>query len=287
MKKLKSNLKYYFIAPAVIIILSLVLYPIFRTFIFSLNNFNLVYPDKIKFIGIDNYIHIFKDAQFYSAMQNTILIMILVILISMISSLLVALLLNVKSKFSSVLTAIAIVPWALPPILNGIIWRFIFYSGYGMMNKILHILGIIDEPIQWVGSRLLFVLVVSIVVSWRIVPFGAIIILANLQAIPDELYMAAKVDGAGSRQTFWKITFPLIMPSLAIVITNITVNAVNIFDEIVALAGYSQTSQNLMLYDYINTFSFLDFGYGSAIAYVIMLFTSIFGYFYVKNMVKP
>lgn len=286
MKKLKSNLKYYLIAPTVIIIASLVLYPIFRTFIFSLNEFNLIYLDETKFIGFDNYIKIFKDVEFYNALKNTIFIVGLVVIISMISSLVVAMLLNAKNRLSGFLTAVAIIPWALPPILNGIIWRFIFYSGYGMMNKLLIVLNLIDEPILWVANKTLFILVISIVVSWRVVPFSAIIILANLQSIPNDLYMAAKIDGAGNRASFRHITLPLIMPSLAIVLTNITVNTVNIFDEIVAIAGYSQTTQNLMLYDYIKTFSFLDFGYGSAVAYVIMLFSGVFGYFYVKSMVK-
>ena len=285
-KSYKNFIPWTLLIPIFLIMMSLVIYPIIKTFLFSLNKFNLMEPNNIKFIGLKNYIEIFKSNDFYNAFFNSLIIIFFVIIIGFICSMMIGLLLNKKSKLSPILTAIAIIPWALPPIVNGIIWRFVFYPGYGLANKILLLLGIINEPISWTTNRYLLMIVISIVVAWRVIPFCAIVVLANLQTIPIELYEVSYVDGANSFQRFFKITLPIIMPSLAIILINLTMNAINVFDEIISINGYALEGQTLLVYNYMNTFRFMNFGLGSAITYIIMISSGLFGYFYIKSMSK-
>ena len=205
-------------------------------------------------------------------------------IIGLVFSIITGLVLNVKSKINPVLTALVIIPWAMPPIVNGIMWKFIFFPGYGFMNKILMNLHLIKSPISWTDNRYLFLLVISIVVSWRIIPFSSLVILANLQNIPESYYDAVKVFGGNKFQEFYYVTLPMLLPSIGVVLINLTTTALSIFDEVIAISGYQFEIQTLLVYNYSTTFNFLDFGYGSAISYVVMILSGIFGYFYVRNM---
>lgn len=270
--------------PAIIIILTTVIFPVILTFRYSLKDYNLTEPYNEKFIWFKNYIKILKDSHFHNALYNSIIILVLVMIIGLSVSIAVGIVLNRKSKINPFLTALVIVPWAMPPIVNGIMWKFIFFPGYGFMNKVLLNLKIIENPVSWTENRYLFLLVLSIVTAWRIIPFSSLVILANLQNIPESYYDTMYVFGASKFQAFRYVTLPLLVPSIGVVLINLTTTALNIFDEVIAISGYRFEVQTLLVYNYLNTFSFLDFGYGSAISYMIMLVCGIFGYFYVKNM---
>ena len=270
--------------PCLILLLISVILPVVLTFRYSLKYYNLTEPQNEKFIWFENYIKIFKDPHFYNALYNSVLILVMVMIIGLVFSVITGLVLNVKSKINPVLTAFVIIPWAMPPIVNGIMWKFIFFPGYGFMNKILMNLHLIKNPISWTDNRYLFLLVISIVVSWRIIPFSSLVILANLQNIPESYYDAVKVFGGNKFQEFYYVTLPMLLPSIGVVLINLTTTALSIFDEVIAISGYQFEIQTLLVYNYSTTFNFLDFGYGSAISYVVMILSGIFGYFYVKNM---
>lgn len=270
--------------PCLLILLISVIFPVILTFRYSLKNYNLTEPQNEKFIWFGNYIKIFKDPHFYNALYNSILILIFVMIIGMTFSIITGLILNIKSKINPVLTALVIIPWAMPPIVNGIMWKFIFFPGYGFMNKILLNLHLINSPVSWTDNRYLFLIVISIVISWRIIPFSSLVILANLQNIPESYYDTVEVFGGTRFQAFYYVTLPLLLPSIGVVLINLTTTALSIFDEVIAISGYQFEIQTLLVYNYSTTFNFLDFGYGSAISYVVMLISGIFGYFYVKNM---
>ena len=270
--------------PCLLLLLISVILPVVLTFRYSLKYYNLTEPQNEKFIWFENYIKIFKDPHFYNALYNSVLILVMVMIIGLVFSVITGLVLNVKSKINPVLTALVIIPWAMPPIVNGIMWKFIFFPGYGFMNKILMNLHLIKNPISWTDNRYLFLLVISIVVSWRIIPFSSLVILANLQNIPESYYDTVKVFGGNKFQEFYYVTLPMLLPSIGVVLINLTTTALSIFDEVIAISGYQFEIQTLLVYNYSTTFNFLDFGYGSDISYVIMLISGIFGYFYVKNM---
>lgn len=280
----KSTKGIILLLPALLTILITVMIPVFLTFHYSMKNYNLTEPYNEKFIWFQNYIKILKEPHFYNALYNSIIILILVMIIGLTSSIIIGIVLNKKSKLNPLLTALVIIPWAMPPIVNGIMWKFIFFPGYGFLNKILINMKIINSPVAWTENRYLFLIVISIVVAWRIIPFSSLVILANLQNIPKSYYDTMYVFGANKLQAFYYVTLPLLLPSIGVVLINLTTTALNIFDEVIAISGYRFEVQTLLVYNYLNTFNFLDFGYGSAISYIIMIICGIFGYLYVKNM---
>lgn len=279
-------LPYLLLAPMMLIMGVLVFYPIAATFSYSLKKWKLTAPGDIRFIGFDNYKNILKSESFWYSLQNTLFLLVLVVVATSILGVLVSLFLNIQVKGAGILLAVAVLPWALPPYVNGILWRFVFHSGYGFMNKVLIGLGMVDKPVEWLTSRWMLLVVVAIVVVWRSVPFMALVCLAGRQSIPHGLYEAAKIDGAGTFQIFRRITFPLMLPFIGIGITSTSVTAVNVFDEIVALSGYSDIGKNILVESYLTTFTFLDFGKGSAVTYLVMFVAAILGVFYLKSLNK-
>ncbi len=279
-------LPYLLLAPMMLIMGVLVFYPIAATFSYSLKKWKLTAPGDIRFIGFDNYKNILKSESFWYSLQNTLFLLVLVVVATSILGVLVSLFLNIQVKGAGILLAVAVLPWALPPYVNGILWRFVFHSGYGFMNKVLIGLGMVDKPVEWLTSRWMLLVVVAIVVVWRSVPFMALVCLAGRQSIPHGLYEAAKIDGAGTFQIFQRITFPLMLPFIGIGITSTSVTAVNVFDEIVALSGYSDMGKNILVESYLTTFTFLDFGKGSAVTYLVMFVAAILGVFYLKSLNK-
>lgn len=279
-------LPYLLLAPMMLIMGVLVFYPIAATFSYSLKKWKLTAPGDIRFIGFDNYKNILKSESFWYSLQNTLFLLVLVVVATSILGVRVSLFLNIQVKGAGILLAVAVLPWALPPYVNGILWRFVFHSGYGFMNKVLIGLGMVDKPVEWLTSRWMLLVVVAIVVVWRSVPFMALVCLAGRQSIPHGLYEAAKIDGAGKFQIFRRITFPLMLPFIGIGITSTSVTAVNVFDEIVALSGYSDMGKNILVESYLTTFTFLDFGKGSAVTYLVMFIAAILGVFYLKSLNK-
>lgn len=284
---LKDNRRPWLLLLPVLLIMGIfVFYPIVQTFFYSLHQYKLTRPDQIEFIGLKNYWDVLTHPGFQSAFRNSLFILVLVVVFVMVLSIGVGLLLNISTPITPLLTAIAIIPWALPPLVNGIIWSFIFHPTSGMVNKILYQLQLINSPINWTTDRQTLLVIVAMILAWRVIPFCAIIILSSLQAIPKSLYEASAMDGASAWTSFKNVTLPLLAPALWICLTQATLAGLNVFDEVVALVDYRQDVQTLLIYNYQNTFSFLDFGFGSAITYIIMIITGIPGYFYVRNMAK-
>ena len=280
----REKFAYTLLAPMIIIMLVLVIYPIAATFSYSLKKWKLSKPNDIRFIGFKNYINILSSESFLQSVKNTLFILVAVVIITTIISILVALFLNIKVGFSGVLLAIAIVPWAIPPFVNALLWKFVFYSGYGFLNKLLLNLHLISTPISWLDNRNSLLFIVSIVVSYRLIPFMTLICLVGRQSISGTLIEAAKIDGAGRFMVFKKIITPLMLPFLAVGITQTSISAINVFDEIVALSGYSDMGKSMLIESYLITFNFLEFGKGSAYTYIIMVFAGILGFVYIKSL---
>ncbi len=280
----QKRIRLALLLPCALLYIISVFFPIFTTFSYSLENYVLTNPQDMRFVGLGNYAATLKDGQFQTSLINSATILVYTLLLGLVISVLIALVLNRKTKISGVLTAITIIPWALPPLVNGIMWKFVFFPGNGLANNLLLGMGLISDPISWINNRWLFLFIVSLVVAWRTIPFCAIVILSNLQSIPDEYYEAFYLDGGSKFQAFKNITLPLIKPSMGIVLINLTTAAVNVFDEVIAMSGYQFQNQTLLVYNYTTTFSFLNFGMGSAISYITMVLTGVFGYFYVRNM---
>lgn len=270
----------------ILIMGALVFYPVAATFSYSLKKWKLTQPGDIRVIGFKNYVDILTSDSFWYSLQNTLVILAVVVALTTVVGFLVSSFLNIQVRLSGVLLALAVLPWALPPFVNGILWKFVFYSGYGFLNKLLVGLGLFDQPVEFLTSRWSLLLVVSVVVVWRSVPFMALVCLAGRQSIPVDFYEAARIDGGGSFQIFRRITLPLMLPFVGVGVTSASVTAINVFDEIVALSGYSDLGKNILMESYLTTFTFLEFGKGAAVTYIVLFFALILGIFYLRSLAK-
>lgn len=282
----KKVVPYLLLAPMILIMGALVFYPVAATFSYSLKKWKLTQPGDIRVIGFKNYVDILTSDSFWYSLQNTLVILAVVVVLTTVVGFLVSSFLNIQVRLSGVLLALAVLPWALPPFVNGILWKFVFYSGYGFLNKLLVGLGFFDQPVEFLTSRWSLLLVVSVVVVWRSVPFMALVCLAGRQSIPVDFYEAARIDGGGSFQIFRRITLPLMLPFVGVGVTSASVTAINVFDEIVALSGYSDLGKNILMESYLTTFTFLDFGKGAAVTYIVLFFALILGIFYLRSLAK-
>lgn len=282
----KKMIPYLLLTPMILIMGVLVFYPIIRTFTYSLKKWKLTSPGDIRFIGFKNYRNILKSDSFWYSMQNTVYILLLVIILTTILGCLTAAFLKTSKRCSGILLAATVLPWALPPFVNGILWKFVFFSGYGFLNKLLIGIGAVEKPVEFLASRWLLLFVISVVVVWRSVPFMALVCLAGRQSLPEDVYEAARIDGGTQVGIFLHVTIPLMLPFVGVGLTSTSVTAINVFDEIVALSGYSDLAKNILMESYLTTFNFLDFGKGSAITYIVLFFALLLGVFYLRSLNK-
>lgn len=277
----REKLPYLLILPAMIIILCTVIYPVILTFIYSLQSYKITKIYDRKFIGLKNYLAILKDENFYSVLINTGIVIGVILILGVILSFILALILNRENKLTNIFTAIAIIPWALPPVVNGLMWKFIFYPEFGLLNKILYFLNFTDKPILWLNTQYGSLIIFGVIVAWRAIPFCSVLLLANMKAIPEEIFEAAQVDGASTYEQIKNIMIPILFPTFLVVVTNLILIGLNVFDEIVALVGFRKLGETFMIYNYSQTFTFLNIGYGSAISYLITILCGVLGYVYI------
>ena len=286
MRKNEKRLAYLLVSPIVAILIVLIFLPIAVTFYYSLCDYKLTSRKGIQFAGLKNYIDVLCDKTTQVALINSSIVFITVLLITVVLGMIFALALTKRTKISGLLLALVVVPWALPPIVNGIIWRFMFHPSFGLINSILMHLDIITEPIQWFNERELLLSVISISVAWRAIPLAALVFFSALQSVPVHLYEVAKIDGCSSTRAFFSITLPLISPTMSVVLTTTTITGLSVFDEVVTLVGNSSTYATIMMESYLRSFKFLNFGNGSAFVYIVMIVEIIFVIFYMKILRK-
>ena len=274
--------------PAALILLGLVLYPIVYSLYLSLHNYNLRQPNRFRFVGLDNYANILGSEQFWTAAQVTVLFSIGSIALTLTLGTLLALLLNENFPGRSILRAVMLIPWAIPPVVNGLIWQWILEGRYGLANGVLVALGIFDTPHPWLSDYATALPVLIVAQVWNHVPFVAIVVLAALQTVPEELHEAARIDGANVFQRFRHITFPWLSHALLLVLITQTMVALRTFDIIYVLTGGGPGKSTTVLawLTYVTTFNFLDFGRGSAYAYILALTTLALSIVYIRVLWK-
>ena len=259
--------------PALIILILVFAYPIGRAFWLSLFTENLGTQLEPIFTGIENYIRMLGDGRFWNSLGNTTIFTFFSLLSELILGILVALVLDQKFRARGIVRTIGILPWALPTAVMGLAWEWIFNDQYGVVNDILRGLGFIDSGITWLGDpgRAMFALILADV--WKTTPFIAVILLAGLQAIPQDLYEARSIDGATPIQNFFKITLPLITPQMIIALLFRFAQAFGIFELVTVMTGGGPagSTETVSLYIYDTVMRYLDFGYGAALIVITFL----------------
>ncbi|PJF27003.1 MAG: sugar ABC transporter permease [Phototrophicales bacterium] len=278
--------------PIALLIAALVYVPAIDTFRTSLTNRNLRQPNRpIEFIGLGNYERLLTGNETWQVTQRSLTVVALTLPLELVLGLGIALLLNEKFPGRSVVRTLVILPWMLPPVVNGFLWGWLLNGEYGALNGLLYQFGLIDQYRFWLRDPASQLTWVAIVQTWTRFAFPMIILLAGLQSIPLDLYDAAKVDGAGWLARFRFITFPFLLPSFAIALIVEFIASFQIFDVIWTLTAGGQTggainpgTKTLMLYNYELVFRDLRIAVGSALSYLIMLMSLAVGLFFVVRL---
>jgi multiple sugar transport system permease protein/N,N'-diacetylchitobiose transport system permease protein len=259
--------------PAAVVVFGVVLYPVGRTFVISLFDVTSPLPGDYPFVGLSNYTRVFHDPAFYGVLGHTMYFTLISTAAELALGIAVALLLNAPLRARWFWRSLVVLPWALPTIVNGALWRWIYNGQYGALNGLLETLHLSDTPHQWLGSPFLALNMVILADVWKNTSIVVFFILAGLQTISSDLYESARMDGAGAWAAFWRITLPLLAPSIAVVLILRTIEAFKVFDIIYVMTGGGPASgtQTVAFYTYLQAFSNQLFGYGAALAYLIVL----------------
>ena len=275
-------------SPAILLLLGLVLYPIVYSFWLSLHAYNLRQPHRVRFIGLDNYATVLSSEQFWSAAGNTALFCAGSISLTVILGTLLALLLNETFPGRGVLRAVMLLPWAIPPVVNGLIWHWLLDGQHGLINALLMDAGVLAQPQAWLSQTSTAMPALILAQVWNHVPFVAVVMLAALQTVPAELYDSARLEGAGLWQRFRYVTLPWLSHALLLVLVTQTMVALRTFDIIYVLTGGGPGSSTTVIawLTYVTTFNLTDFGRGNAYAYLIALVTLILSWLYIRLLWK-
>jgi ABC-type sugar transport system permease subunit len=261
------------LVPAAIVVFGVVLYPVARTFVISLFDVDSPLPGSYPFVGLSNYARAFRDPAFYPVLGHTLYFTLLSTAAELVLGIAVALLLNAPLRARWFWRSLVVLPWALPTIVNGALWRWIYNGQYGALNGLLSTLHLSSTPHQWLGSPFLALNMVILADVWKNTSIVVFFILAGLQTISSDLYESARMDGAGAWAAFWRITLPLLAPSIAVVLILRTIEAFKVFDIVYVMTGGGPASgtQTVAFFTYLQAFSNQLFGYGAALAYLIVL----------------
>jgi multiple sugar transport system permease protein len=256
------------VAPIVLTMAGLVFFPLADTLWDSLHRINPMQAGT-PFVGLANYTNMLSDADLGQAWINTLIYVVIAVVVETVFGIAAAALINQVKFGRQWLLAAVILPWALPGVVNAVIWMWIYQPGAGLLNGILSAFGLPFDNHVWFNERTSAIIAVSVVHIWRMMPLTIVIVLAAMQSIPDHLYEAARIDGAGRVRMFGAITLPLIRGAIAIAMTNSTVAAFNLFDEAWVLTGPSLDTRPILVQIYLETFQNLHFSYGMALSLVV------------------
>ena len=271
-------------APSVAVLLLVVAYPLGRSVVLSLYDYNLLSPLSRPFVGLGNYRELFADATFWEAFRTTLIFNTCTVVGGFLLGFVLALLLNTELRFRALFRALAIVPWVVPYVVIGFLFLFILNQNIGIANYTLLQLGIIEEFLPWFSRpepALTAVIVASI---WNQFPFHMLTLLAGLQTVPEELQEAARIDGANCVQVFWHITLPWLRNIIVISTTLMMIQNFNNFAIIWTMTegGPIRATTTFVIYVFRKAFVEFDFGYASAIGIVWLLVLVVFAALYMR-----
>ena len=276
-----------------LLILALVLaYPIYYAGYLSMHRVTLVQlrTGVFPFVGFDNYLKVLEDPLFLLSLTNTLLFTAFTVISEVVLAVMIAILINQQDIWTSRITRFLILlPYAVPPIANGLIWSFIYNGKLGFLNRLLYSVGAIDSPIDWTANPDTALYAVAVPYIWRTLPFAILLVHAALQGISKELFEAASVDGAGAWHRFRHITLPLIMPVIVVLLVLRTSFAVAVFDEILAITqgGPGDATWVASWYSYKKGFAPpFDIGAGAASAFLLALLVATLAFIYIKLLYR-
>lgn len=279
---------YIFLFPCAVLILLILIYPVVSGFVNSFYNEILIRPVSPKFVGLENYVELTQDSMFLDALMRSIVWTIIILFFKMTLGLLFAILLNKDIYCKKLFRCLMLIPWIIPNAIAGIIWKWFLNESFGMMNYLLKTTGLINQNLPWLSDEKLAAASVIMVMTWKNIPFVAITLLAGIQAIPSDLYEAAKVDGARSFQCFRFVTIPMLknIALITAILTSIwNFNQLEII-QVVTKGGPGEATLSLPVYIYRLFMQTFQTSYASAAAVLMMIVLIIPCVVYVRKLLK-
>ena len=273
-KRVKTTITpYLFLLPCAVLILMILIYPVLSGVWNSFFNENLIRPVTPEFVGIENYTDLLKDSMFLDALGRSIVWTLVILVFEMVLGMCFALLLSKDIYCKKFFRCLVLIPWIIPNAIAGIIWKWFLNESFGMMNYILKSMKIISQNLPWLSNEDLAAVSVVMVIIWKSIPFVAITLLAGIQAIPSDLYEAAKVDGARSFQCFRFVTIPMLknIALITAILTSIwNFNQLEII-QVVTKGGPGEATLSLPVYIYRLFMQTFQTSYASAAAVLMMI----------------
>lgn len=295
LKRVKAFFRYenvglLFVLPAFLYMLVFEGYPIISNVILSLQDVtvkNLAKGEK-HFIGLENYATIFADEVFVKALWNTVLFTVACIFFQFLIGFALALFFQKKFKFAKAVRGLLMMPWMMPMTVTALIFKLFFATDIGILNYILKSVGIIGSNIEWLTTPGWAMFAVIFANTWIGIPFNTILISTGLTTIPEELYESASIDGAGKRACFWKITVPLLRPTMESVLVLGFIYTFKVYDlvQVMTSGGPVNSTHLLSTYSYKLSFDMFKYSQGSAVANVLLLILLLVGMLYLRITVK-
>ena len=280
----ESRYAYLTLLPVLVIMAAFSLYPIGYSVYLSLHKEVLTDPLNHPFVGFRNFANALGSYYLTASLLSTVEFMAMAVPSVLIFGLLSSLLLNEVFAGARILRIAILLPWAMPAVVSGIVWRWMLNGDYGVVNSVLYQLGIIHSYVPWLSQPALARVSLVIAHVWREGPLVAIFFLAGLQTIPADLYSASSVDGAGPIAAFRRITLPLLRPTLVIVLIYETIVAATTFDLVYVMTGGGPADATSLIswFAYAEVFKFLDLGTGAALAFLIAVALVVLIVFYLR-----
>jgi multiple sugar transport system permease protein len=267
------------LSPAMVVLLGILGIPIGYAIVMSFQRIELTISPKRPFVGLENYAEVLSSPALHASVWRTLVFAAMTVVSSVLLALVLALLLNEQFRGRKVVRVLFLLPWAVAPVVSGVLWRFLFQSNYGLVNAVLYQLGVIKQYVTWLNDATIALSIASIATTWKTTPFLMLIILAALQSIPESLFRAARMDGAGPWARFRAITLPHLRGILVFSVVMQTIVSLQTFDLIFTLTrgGPGQETVVLSFLVFINAFERLSLGAASAMAILLAILIIIAG----------
>src|SRR3954465_6791619 len=282
LQRRQTRLAWLLVLPALAVVAFVALYPLSKTVYQSFTDQEfLAGLEPTKWVGLDNYHTLIHDPTFRDSVVLTVKFTVITVGIEFVLGLIIALVVNSAFKGRGLMRAIMLVPWAIPTVVAATMWRWMLDDTFGVINDAGVRLHILSHSRAWISEPSTALGAVCAVDIWKTTPFVALLLLAGLQVIPQDLYEAAEVDGASVLQQFWRITLPLLKPAILVTLIFRTLDAPRVFDVFYVFFGNRPDTQTMAIYAQSTIVGDGHVGYGAAISVAIFLIIAIFVVIYV------
>ncbi len=281
---IENNLRFVLLAPAVLVLLLLTVFPTVYMFTIAFESFNPADPAASEFIGLENFGRMLSDGKFHNALWNTLVFTVVAVGMEFVIGLAFDLLVERYVQRLNFIKTILMLPMMLPPIAVAIVWKLMYQPQFGVINDLLFRLGL--EPSLWASGHATAMISIIIVDIWEWTPFVFLMCLAGLASLPVEPYEAAELDGANAWQKFRDLTWPFLRPVVTITLLLRVMDAFRLFDQVFILTrgGPAGATETMSYYIYKVAFRFFDIGYAAAISLFMLALTIAFSTWLINRM---